>query len=109
MLLMEKQLILFWRKMKRIKILRPLNFLIFKMGISRWFNVFMDSLEVRFAPRSINETNVYFCQEKSIINENIKALYDNRSKKIYKNIINYRRTHNRKYIRKKGFYQKTCV
>ncbi len=91
-------LILYWRKMKRIKLLKPINKAVFIIASSNCFNIFLDSFERNIMHDTYDESRIYFKNNRTRVKENISALKDEKSKAVYKNLIKYRMTHIRKYI-----------
>lgn len=96
---MRDKLILIWRKLTTIKILRPLIFLIRKLAATRFFNFLLDGCEAKLFHTSYAQTMDYFETNKERIMNNVKLLADQKSVCVYENILRYRSTHNRHYLK----------
>ncbi len=96
---MKERLIKVYRKIYRSKVLRPVAFLIYYVGLTRWFNDFIDWVDVHIFHNDFQKEKLYYQNNKMRVVDNIKVLADEKSKYVYKGLINYRRTHNRKYMR----------
>ncbi len=110
---MQKKLILFWRKMKKVKLLKPINKMILVVVSSKWFHVIMDFMEIHVAHNDFGESRQYFSSAKEQINRNCAKLSDRRSVEVYRNLISYRMTHKRKYLRdmvdKEQYFEKSLM
>lgn len=110
---MQKELILFWRQMKKIKILRPLNKFIFLFASSNFFNIVMDFMEVHIWHNDFAESRKYFKGERERIGLNVSVLSDKKSRKVYRNLLQYRMSHKRKYLKgivdKNQYFDKELV
>lgn len=73
-------------------------FLIYYVGLTKWFNDIVDWIDVKVFHNDFKEVKEFYYKNRVRVKNNINALADERSKEIYKALINYRRTHNRKFM-----------
>jgi FkbM family methyltransferase len=95
----RKQIVAVWNKIMRIKILYPFVIVGRKLIFSEVVNSFVDYIERHTNREYIEAANLFFEENKKRIDENKTSLSDERSRYVYENIIKYRSTLNRNYVR----------
>lgn len=101
----------FWHNwLRNIKILQPL---INAIAVTDFFALVVDFIDTRVCHISYQETSNYFKQNKNRIKKIMSKLSDDKSREVYKNIIKYRSTHNRKYLKgivdKDQYFEKDII
>ena len=88
-----------WRKLTQIKALEPLIKFIRWFCGTDFFNTCLDFLETRVFHTSYDETAVFYKLNTERIERIASWFADEKSRKVYRNILAYRSTHHRKYMR----------
>lgn len=96
---MRDKMIWLWRKITRIKILHPLIVFIRYFAATNFFNSILDFCEVKIFHTSYKDTEQFLEKNMHRVDTIEKELEDEKSRIVYRNIWNYRATHNRKYLR----------
>ena len=96
---MKEQLIKVYRRIYRSRLLRPVAFLIYYVGLTKWFNDIIDWVDVNIFHNDFQKEKLFYQTNRTRVIKNIESLADEKSKNVYKALINYRRTHDRKYMR----------
>ncbi len=95
---MRKELVNIWNHIMRIKILHPMVVVGRKLIFSDTLNAVVDYLERHLNKKNLQETEDFFKLNEERISKNLQDLADERSRQVYKDIIRYRCTLNRKYL-----------
>lgn len=98
---MRERLLKIWRKLTQIKILTPIIIFIRWFAATDFFNTILDFMEKHIFHTSFEESRSFYAKNRERI-ENIAAnLADEKSRRVYKNILAYRATHDRRYLHRK--------
>lgn len=97
---MRKKIVGLWNKIMRIKILYPVMVIGRKMIFSDALNSILDFLERHTNAEYLKNISIFFESNKERIEENKKIFADNKSKHVYENIIKYRCTLKRQYLKR---------
>ena len=96
---MRKKIVSIWSRVMRIKIFYPLVVLERKLMYSDVVNSVVDFLDRCTDTEHLKRVSDFFESNKEKIQDNKNALSDEKSRLVYGNIIKYRSTLNRKYLR----------
>lgn len=96
---MRERMIKIWRFITKIKCLRPVIVLIRWTASTKLFNDILDMTEVCILKKQYEESEQYFHSRIAEIRNNISFLEDGKSKAVYENMLRYRMTHKRKYLK----------
>lgn len=96
---MRDKLLFLWRKITRIKALHPLVVFIRYFAATNFFNTILDFCEVSVFHTSYKETEDYMRQGEGRIKNIAQSLADEKSRKVYKNIWQYRASHDRRFLK----------
>ena len=96
---MRDYLVKIWRFIMRVKFLYPIILFGKWFMETRLFNCIIDYTEKKMNYEKYESRKRYFISKKAEIEKNISYLSDERSKIVYRNIINYRCTLNRKCLK----------
>lgn len=97
---MRDCLLKIWRKITQVKILTPVIIFIRWFAATRLFNTVLDFIEKHIFHTSYGVARKFNMQNRKRINIIAENLADEKSRRVYKNILAYRSTHNRRYLRK---------
>lgn len=97
---MRERLLKIWRKLTQIKILTPIIVFIRWFAATDFFNTVLDFFEKNIIHTSYEEARQFNIENRQRIVNITKKLADEKSRRVYKNILAYRSTHNRKYLRR---------
>lgn len=96
---MREKMIFVWRKLVKFKILTPLIRFIRWFAGTNFFNTILDFFEVQVCKTDYSETAKYIKLNKRRIKSNVACLQDRKSKMVYRNLLKYRASHKRKYLK----------
>lgn len=96
---MRDKLIKIWRVMTKTKWLRPLVIFIRHFGATSFFNAVLDFMEVYIFHTSYEDSAHFFAENSDRTARVMESFADDRSRTVYANLLNYRGTHYRKYLR----------
>lgn len=95
---MRDRLLKIWRKITQIKVLTPIILFIRWFAATDFFNTILDFSEKNIFHTSYEEAQKFNVRNRQRIKEITAKLADEKSRRVYKNILAYRSTHNRKYL-----------
>ena len=82
-----------------MRFFRPIALLMDRVGVSKWFNDVVDFFDVYIFRTQFIESKKYFEENISRVERNEYSLFDERSRRVYRALINYRITHHRTYMK----------
>lgn len=95
---MRGKMVTIWRKIQRSKRLEFLIQFITWLIDTEIFNISIDFLERHTNRAKLQETYKFYTENRTRIKKNIKCLEDEKSKRVYLNVIKYRCSLKRKYL-----------
>lgn len=97
---MRERLLKIWRKLTQVKILTPVIVFIRWFAATDFFNTILDFVEKHIFHTSYQEAGSFYVKNKDRIEKIAANLADSKSRRVYKNILAYRATHDRRYLRR---------